>query len=89
MFTTFRLHEQTKEKIAFAPNTQTLEEGSPGWYAWTYPQQAASNMSDHVVHLLGGEQPQREGAPLVLYQQLEKKKQKKPFKIQIFAHLPR
>lgn len=75
-----------KEKIAFATNTKTLKEGSPGRYTWTYPQQAVSNMSDHVVYLLGGEQPQREGAPLILYQQLEKTK--KLLKIQIFAHLP-
>lgn len=31
-------------------------------------------MSDHIVYLLGGEQPQREGAPLKLYQQLEEQK---------------
>lgn len=45
--------------------------GSPGWYTWTYPQQRVSDMSDHIVDLLGGLQPQREGAPLILYQQLE------------------
>lgn len=47
--------------------TQTKKEGSPGWYTWTYPQQTVSNMSDHIVDLLDGEQPQREGAPLILY----------------------
>lgn len=55
-------------------HTDKKKEGSPGWYTGTYPQQTVSNVSDHIVYLLGGEQPQREGAPLILYQQLEEQK---------------
>lgn len=63
-----------------ATNTQAQKEGSPGRYTWTYPQQRVPNMSDHIVYLLGGEQPQREGAPLILYQQLEEQKTHLNFK---------
>lgn len=45
-------------------------------------------MSDHVVYLLGGEQPQREGAPLILDQQLGKNQKKSQLKFKFLLIYP-
>lgn len=48
----------------------THTEYLPRWQTGTYPQQAVSYVSDHLVDLVSRQQLQREGAPLVLYEQL-------------------
>lgn len=47
------------------------EECLPGRQTGTYPEQAVPDVSHHLVGLVGGQQPQGEGAPLVLDGQLQ------------------
>lgn len=47
------------------------EECLPGRQTRTYPEQAVSDVSHHLVDLVRGQQLQREGAPLVLDGQLQ------------------